>query len=124
MYINVDEIELESFEMEGARGTYLQWILDNKGLIRDHIIHRTIIKSKGEIPSHLHDWYHIVYVLNGNGLVGIGEKTFKIAPNVFLYIPPNVEHWVVNKGNTDLILLVISPIDSIKSSKSSSKEIC
>ncbi len=65
------------------------------------------IVSPGQ-ETHLH--YHatteeLYHILQGNGLMTIGEEAFTVESGDTLCIPPNSQHKIKNTGDTDLVFL-------------------
>jgi quercetin dioxygenase-like cupin family protein len=63
--------------------------------------------SGGYSPLHKHAWEHIIYVLEGEGLVFNGEKTQTIKTSDSVFIAPNELHQFHNKGQKTLAFLCI-----------------
>ncbi len=63
--------------------------------------------SGGYSPLHKHAWEHIIYVLEGEGLVFNGEKTQTIKTSDSVFIAPNELHQFHNKGQKTLTFLCI-----------------
>ncbi len=60
-------------------------------------------------PIHTHVWEDEVFVLRGRGAVVGPEGEVAIGEGDVLYIPPRERHQFVNKGDTDLCLLMAVP---------------
>ena len=67
------------------------------------------IGENGHTPYHSHDWYHLIYVVEGEGTAKIDEKDNKITKGSILYIPPNRIHGIKNTGTSDLRFLCLIP---------------
>jgi len=65
--------------------------------------------SGGYSPLHKHAWEHIVYVLEGEGLVFNGEKTQTIKTGDCMFISPNESHQFHNKSQKTPTFLCIEP---------------
>lgn len=58
--------------------------------------------------SHMHE--QIVYIIDGECEFHVGKDTYPLKEGGLLYIPPNVEHYIVVKGKKPVIDLdVFSP---------------
>jgi quercetin dioxygenase-like cupin family protein len=57
--------------------------------------------------QHNHD--HGVFILHGEGEVILGNDTFMISQGDVIYIPPNLEHQLTNRGQTSMGFLCIIP---------------
>lgn len=49
----------------------------------------------------------VYYILEGQGLMHIDEKSFQVNPQCAIYIPPNCNQYIENIGNSDLKFLCI-----------------
>jgi len=65
--------------------------------------------SGGYSPLHKHAWEHIIYVLEGEGLVFNGEKTQTIKTGDCMFISPNESHQFHNKSQKTPTFLCIEP---------------
>ena len=61
-------------------------------------------------PSHAHPWEHEMFVLSGRGAV-VGEAgATEIDKGTVLFITPDENHCLVNKGNEPLRMVCLIPI--------------
>lgn len=49
----------------------------------------------------------VYYILSGNGIMHINEKTEKVTPGTAIYIPPLAIQYIHNPGPEDLVFLCI-----------------
>ena len=49
----------------------------------------------------------VYYIIAGQGLMHIDEKSLEVGPECTVYIPPNSTQYIENTGNSDLIFLCI-----------------
>jgi len=111
MYIkHISDVPYEKVAINGAKDTYIQWLITKeKAGAKNFAMRRFIIKPGGLIPKHSHDWEHEIFILEGEGVIGAGDKEVKVKEGTFLYIPPNVPHWYRNDGDTDFVFLCLIP---------------
>ena len=64
------------------------------------------------VARHSHKVQEQVYhVLDGEGLMEIGDKSQVVRKHDVIYLPPGVEHAITNTGLTDLVFIVVtSPV--------------
>jgi quercetin dioxygenase-like cupin family protein len=64
------------------------------------------------VARHKHNVQEQIYhVLEGEGLMEIGNATRVVSKNDFIFLPPGVEHALQNSGTGNLVFLVItSPV--------------
>lgn len=49
----------------------------------------------------------VYYILEGEGIMYIGDEAEKVSPGQAIYIPPNEKQCIHNSGNTDLVFICI-----------------
>jgi len=55
---------------------------------------------------HLHDTLEeVFYILQGEGLIRVGEQEEKISEGMSVLIPKKTKHWLKNTGQVDLLYL-------------------
>ncbi len=65
----------------------------------------------GYTPYHKHPWWHVNYVLEGEGKIVIEGKDNPIKKGSTAFIEENVTHQFVNTGNTELKFICLVPKD-------------
>ena len=66
------------------------------------------IDVKGQSTPHHHKVIEeIYYILDGEGLLRVGDEEYRIKQGTIAYIPPEVIHTLINVGKRGLKLLVI-----------------
>ena len=84
---------------------------DNAG--SRHIDYRiSMYQPMAYVKAHAHKAQEQVYhVLEGEGLMEIGNDKRVVRKHDFIYLPPGVEHAISNTGLVDLVFLVVtSPV--------------
>ncbi|MGD2126460.1 MAG: cupin domain-containing protein [Desulfobacteraceae bacterium] len=61
------------------------------------------------IPLHKHPYpvEELLYILRGTGIETVGDEQREVGPGSAVFIPPEVEHNIVNTGDEMLMLLVV-----------------
>ena len=67
------------------------------------------IGEGGYTPYHVHDWEHVVYVLEGSGTLKGKDQTFTLRPGSSILVVPNEEHQFCADKNTGLTFLCSVP---------------
>ena len=64
------------------------------------------------VALHTHKVQEQIYhVLEGEGLMEVGDKTHVVRKHDVIYLPPGVPHSISNTGLTDLVFIVVtSPV--------------
>ena len=75
-----------------------------------HIDYRiSMYQPMAYVASHSHAVQEQVYhVLEGEGLMEIGEEKKVVRKHDVIFLPPGIEHSIANSGLTDLVFLVIT----------------
>lgn len=107
---HIAHVKLEKMEMEGAKDVELQWLIDKSVGAENFAMRRFVIKPGGHTPLHSHPWEHENYVLEGKGVVRIGDKEYELKKDMFVFIPPDVVHQFRNSGDKDFVLLCLIPL--------------
>lgn len=65
----------------------------NRPLYHDSLVSSFIIFIKKEVPKHKHlSHAEHVYILDGEGMMTIGEKELKVRKGSFIFIPAGIYH--------------------------------
>jgi len=108
LVIDSDESKAEKVQMEGAKDTFVQ-ILVNHPPAPTFVMRKFRIKPKGHTPLHAHNYEHEVYVLQGVGEVRDDKQAIPIKPGSVVFVPPNEVHQFKNVGDEDLVFLCLVP---------------
>ena len=93
-----------------AVSTEIQWLIDRKDGAPNFELRKFTIKPGGRIPKHYHpDIEHEQYVLKGNYVVGMADKTYSVNEGDVSFIPAGTAHWYENTGKEDAEFLCIIP---------------
>lgn len=75
----------------------------------DHVLRIIELEAEGHSPRHSHDWPHINYIIEGEGLVHMDGKDYPVTGGGYAYIPANVEHQFLNTADSPLRFICIVP---------------
>jgi len=66
-------------------------------------------QPKGYCDPHTHETAeNIYYVLRGKGVAELNGERHVVGPGTVIFIPPGVEHAMINTGFEDLIFIVVA----------------
>jgi quercetin dioxygenase-like cupin family protein len=91
-HVNYLDIPSEDFAEAGAHGISIRWLISKKDGAPNFAMRLLTFESGARSPHHSHSWEHEVFVLKGNGSVGVDEKILPLKTGDVVYIPPNVHH--------------------------------
>ena len=103
-----DDVKIIELHQEGLKNVKKQILVGPKDGY-DGFMRMFIIGEKGNTPYHKHDWYHLNYVVEGEGIVTIEGVEHKIRKGSVAYIPSNTTHGFGNIGQGDLRFLCLIP---------------
>ena len=63
----------------------------------------------GHSPRHLHGFEHEIFFYQGSAEVYCDGETCRVGPGFAAYVPPNVEHQIINDGSADLVFVCVIP---------------
>ena len=72
------------------------------------------IEEGGYSPKHQHPWYHVNYVVSGNGILHYDGKDYEVEEGSYAYIPENVVHQFKSAGKGPLKFICIVPEEGDK----------
>ncbi|MBN2182189.1 MAG: cupin domain-containing protein [Sedimentisphaerales bacterium] len=74
--------------------------------IRYSLAHAKITVGRKTRPHRLQT-SEVYYILSGQGLMHIDNKSFEVGPQCAVYIPPNAVQFIENTGSSELEFLCI-----------------
>ena len=74
--------------------------------LRYSLAHAVLASGKSSKPHKLKT-SEVYYILEGEGLMYIGNKSRKVYPGQTVYIPPNTKQYIENTSKSDLKFLCI-----------------
>ncbi|MEJ2638327.1 MAG: cupin domain-containing protein [Desulfosarcinaceae bacterium] len=75
----------------------------------DHVLRIIELGAEGHSPRHTHDWPHINYIIEGEGIVHMNGEDHPVTAGGYAYIPANVEHQFRNTAETPFRFICIVP---------------
>jgi mannose-6-phosphate isomerase-like protein (cupin superfamily) len=67
----------------------------------------------GRAPDHFHRYDEVIYILEGEGFLEIGDEQARIGPGTCIHLPRTLVHCLANTGDDELRLLgVFTPAGS------------
>lgn len=76
---------------------------------QDNVMRTFEVAADGYTPKHNHDWPHINYILEGEGVLFLDGKENKIEKGSIAYIPAGETHQFKNTSDSKLVLMCIVP---------------
>lgn len=101
--VSIDEVK------EGAKDTYVQWLITEKDGAKNFFMRLFTIEPGGYTPLHSHNWEHEVLILEGEGKVISNGKEMLFKNGDVIFIPPNEEHQFLNVSESLLKFICLIP---------------
>jgi len=102
--------EIEPQEVYGIPGVKVRWLAGRKEGAPNFAFRIFEMEPGSVIPSHEHDWEHEVFVLKGEGIVGVNEEEKTIKEGDFVLIPPGARHKFINIGEGVFRFICVIPL--------------
>lgn len=99
--------EIEAFT--GLEGTQIRQIfspIETNNAIRYSIAHCTINPGNSS-KSHKLKTSEMYYIVQGNGIMHVGEEQKQIKQHEAIFVPPMTKQFLENNGDVDLVVLCI-----------------
>ncbi len=74
--------------------------------LRYSLAHAIVRPGKTSYPHKLKA-SEVYYILEGEGVMHIGEESAKVRSGQAVYIPPDTKQYIYNSGSSDLVFLCI-----------------
>jgi quercetin dioxygenase-like cupin family protein len=103
-----NDIEAVAVTMEGAQNVTKQVLVGPEDGYEGFMRMFTITQN-GNTLYHQHDWYHLNYVVEGEGVVTIDETDYPLSKGSVAYIPGGLKHGFRNTGEGALRFLCLIP---------------
>jgi len=81
-------------------------LLDSRVLQGILFFAHAILKPGKEIESHIDPYEEVYYLLQGQGVMTVGDEQQKVAAGDAIWLPYGIPHSLENDGNEDCIILV------------------
>ncbi len=101
--------EFPSMIVKEAKNTKIRWMIGPDDNVPNFYLRVFDLEKGGESPYHNHPWEHEVFILEGEGYLRTEDNNYDFKPYDVLYVPPNVQHQFVNKGDGILRFICVVP---------------
>ncbi len=97
-YKDVEELPVN---MEGAKDTYIRWLITDRDKAPNFAMRLFRLKPKGHTPYHSHPYEHEVFVLSGKGKLVFEGKEYPVEAGSVVFVDPDRKHQFVNDSDSD-----------------------
>jgi quercetin dioxygenase-like cupin family protein len=99
--IHLDNLSWEPLRTDVARGVFARTYFNKEGLKISYVR----VEPGGRFESHRDAYGHLLHFLTGSGVAGFNGKEFPVGPGIVVQVIAGDEHFYLNTGDTDLILI-------------------
>lgn len=75
----------------------------------DYVMRIIQLDEKGYSPNHSHPWPHINYMLEGEGVLSMGDEDHPVQAGSYAYVPADTQHQFRNTGTGAFKFICIVP---------------
>ncbi len=105
--IRLEDVKKEEMTMEGAERVSKQVPISKSDGAPSFCFRVFTIEPGGHTPYHTHNYEHLNYVINGQGvLVDVQGKEHRLRAGEFALILPNERHQFRNSSDTDTFVVI------------------
>ena len=105
---NVEDEEVKATFYQAHGGALARMIITSPDLRGMDFLAHAILAPGKEIEAHVDPYEEIYFVLEGMGLMMVGDESREVGPMDATYLPARVPHALRNTGTQDLIILVVA----------------
>ncbi len=107
---HVKALDVEAKPVDSGVGVTVRWLISVADGSDNCAMRLFEVQPGGHTAYHSHPFEHLVYVVQGKGLLLLEDREVHFEAGDVLYVPPNVWHSFVNDGDEVLRFLCIIPV--------------
>lgn len=94
-----------------VRGAAMKVLISGKEGWKDHVMRVIELAPGGFTPHHAHEWPHINYMIEGSGVLRIGDQENAVTAGSYAYVPAGQIHQFRNTGKGAFRFICIVPTE-------------
>lgn len=106
---HIHEISGEILSGEGVQGVVKKILLGPPQGWADHVMRVFELAEGGYTPRHAHDWFHVNYILSGQGTLFLEGQQYEVTTGSYAFVPAGAEHQFRNTGKEPFRFICIVP---------------
>lgn len=103
------QVGSKKVEKADATGCSIQWLLSKTDGTPNFAMREITIQPGGNTPIHSHDWEHLIYVLEGQGIAESADDKTDITVGHAIFVPGGEHHTFRNTGESQMRILCMIP---------------
>jgi quercetin dioxygenase-like cupin family protein len=108
MVVHESKVDGRPVYGEGASKVFKQILVGPRDGFEGYLREFTL-EPGGHTPYHHHDWYHVVYILEGTGSVRIDGRDYPLEQGSVVHARAGTEHGFTNNGAGRMRFLCLVP---------------
>lgn len=109
MVHHLDDVESVEFKGEGVLGVMKQIAVGPRDGWRDGYMRVFTVAPGGHSPEHRHPWWHVNYVIEGEGSLTIDGRQEALRAGSVAYVEGGSLHQFANTGKNPLKFICLVP---------------
>lgn len=103
---NIDHPEVIQTRYVAHGGAAACMLLDSRALEGLLFFAHAVLKPGREIEAHIDPYEEVYYLLEGRGVMTVGDERREVAAGDAVWLPCGLPHSLVNNGDEDCVILV------------------
>jgi quercetin dioxygenase-like cupin family protein len=92
----------------GARGyEYIEIVADDSEYTSAYSCELVRLGPGDHSPTHVEDYNHLLFFVEGSGEITIGAKTWPLRPGSYAKVEAGKKHSLRNLGDTDMLIVTV-----------------
>jgi quercetin dioxygenase-like cupin family protein len=104
------DVEAKPAEVDKARGVRMRVLMSEDDGAPTAVMRVFDVAPGGYTPFHTHEWEHMVYVLQGTGVVMESKREHPLETGTYVLVEPGEEHQFINRGDDVLRFICVIPV--------------
>ncbi|MCF7926709.1 MAG: cupin domain-containing protein [Candidatus Izimaplasma sp.] len=104
-----NNIVAKEIKNDQVKNITMKVLLSNEDGWKDHVMREFEVKKDGHTTKHQHPWFHVNYVLEGEGELLLNGSYQKLTKGSVAFVPANKEHQFRNTKDEPFRFICIVP---------------
>lgn len=104
-----DQIPKKVIESPSLKGVEKQVLIGPEQGWQDHVMRMFTLAEGGYSPRHSHSWPHIIYCVEGEGVLYADGKEYPLSAGSTAYVDGMKEHQLIHAAGKQFVFICIVP---------------
>jgi quercetin dioxygenase-like cupin family protein len=105
------------YESAAAKGVTETWLIGKPEKAQNFAMRYYSVEKGGFTVEEEHEHDHGIFIMQGEATVLMGDEKFDVSKGDVVYIPPNIRHQLVNRGQGAMGFICVIPAHRKKAGK-------